>query len=106
MPTGQLILNGVDDAQFEQILDVKKNHEGDVHILSLQMSGGGGPFSPPPPFPRPINPDTAHAELMGEPSPPPPFEQMETRYDITLTWSSPEGFSAISNIVQKIIAAP
>ncbi|AOW49447.1 hypothetical protein [Acetobacter ascendens] len=93
MPTGQLTLNGVDDAQLEQLLDVKKNNELNIQLIGLQLMPNG---NPPPPYPF-------------HPNVPPPFPAPppgSSRYNVTLSWVNPQGFSAISQIVQKISQTP
>lgn len=122
MTSGQITLNSVTDAQLEAILDVKKNNEGSVTLVSIQVVGQPGPT---PPWPAPhygygspwgIEPGVGIWYGPGSPhgavppcyphTPVPLPSPAETTYNVTLAWSKPEGMKVIALVFDRLSSIP
>lgn len=122
MPTGQLNLEQISDAQLSAILDIKKTHEGTFNLVSLQLITE--PVAPPNNIPPPTygpgspwgyahgigrwyGPGSPFGEFPPQFHPPGPLPGPgQSFYNITLAWNaSPDNFKIITQVVNALSAA-
>lgn len=82
---GNLMLNGISDAELVKILEVKMRHESSLNFNPQQMQ-----VNPPPQQP-------------GRPAPPQPGKIVQTYNNVVLAWSSENGLEAVQEIVHFLL---
>jgi hypothetical protein len=82
---GNLVLNGVSDAELVKILEVKMRHESHLGFNPQQMQP-----NPAPPQP-------------GRPTQPQQGKQVQTYNNVVLAWASENGLEAVQEIVHFLL---
>lgn len=122
MPTGQLTLDKISDAQLSAILDIKKSNEGTFNLVSLQLITEPGPPPNAPPVPS-YGPGSPWGSARGNGiwyGPGSPFGAIppqlhppgnlpganQSFYTVTLAWNDmPSNFKIITQVVNALSAA-
>ncbi len=93
-PTGNLVLNGITDAELVKILEVKMRHEHSLNFNPQQMQVCPKPQQPGAVVHRP-----------GQPQPQPqPVQLPEQVYNnVVLQWANERGLEAVKEIVHLLL---
>lgn len=94
-PTGNLVLNGITDAELVKILEVKMRHEHSLNFNPQQMQPMFVPKHPVQPGqPVPVY----------RPGQQPPQQQQEQIYNnVVLQWSNEGGLEAVQEIIHFLL---
>jgi hypothetical protein len=93
-PNGNLVLNGIQDAELVKILEVKMRHESSLNFNPQQMQVGSvpkpHPAGQPVAVPRP-----------GQPQP--QLQQAQVYNNVNLQWTNENGLEAVQEIVHFLL---
>jgi hypothetical protein len=99
-PTGNLVLNGITDAELVKILEVKMRHEHSLNFNPQQMQPtftSKHQVQPQPGQPMPVY-------RAGQPQPQPQQSQQEQIYNnVIFQWSNENGLEAVQEIVHFLL---
>jgi hypothetical protein len=84
-PTGNLVLNGITDAELVKILEVKIRHENFLHFNPQQIQ----PFQGTPPQPGRPQPQPQHGK--------------QAYNNVVLAWTTENGLEAVQEIVHFLL---
>jgi hypothetical protein len=93
-PTGNLVLNGITDAELVKILEVKMRHEHSLNFNPQQMQPVFMPRPPQPGQPMPVYRPGQQ---------PPPQQQAQAYNSVILQWSNEDGLEAVQEIVHFLL---
>ena len=125
MAGGQIILEQINDAQLEAVLDVKKNNEGQFQLLNLQITNLPFPPGPPAPAYYPNSPwgmgPGRPGQWYGPGSPwgafppnlqpgPQPGQQPQpsapSSYNVTLIWNDTQNLKTVAQVIDRLAQTP